>query len=61
MPDSSYNEKYCWTSHREKNARMQPRGSSSRDLASSRMNCMTIVWWATCFIKSRFYNTQYMH
>lgn len=47
----------CWISHREKNARMQPRGSSSSDLASSRMNCMTIVWWATWFIRSCFYTT----
>lgn len=43
-------------SHLEKKARTQLRGSSSKDLASSRMNCMTIAWCATWFISPCFCN-----
>lgn len=37
-----------------KNCRKQARGSTLRLLASSRMNCMTMVWWATCSISACF-------
>lgn len=38
-----------------KNCLKQARGSTFRLLASSRMNCMTMVWWATCSIRARFW------
>lgn len=37
-----------------KNCRKQARGSTFRLLASSRMNCMTMVWWATCSMSAHF-------
>lgn len=37
-----------------KNCRKQARGSTFRLLASSKMNCMTIVWWATCSMRAHF-------
>ena len=44
--------------HLEKKARTQLRGSCWRLLANSRMNCMTMVWWDTCFISSCFCTSQ---
>ena len=38
----------------EKNGLIQFCGLVSSERANSRMNCMTIVWWATCDIKSCF-------
>lgn len=38
-----------------KNWRKQPRGSTLRLFANSRMNCMTMVWWATCSINACFW------
>lgn len=42
----------------EKNGRMQLRGSHLRDLANSSMNCITMHWCDTWFIRSNFCSYQ---
>lgn len=44
-----------------KNCRKQARGSTFRLLASSRMNCMTIVWCATCSMSAHFCEREQTH